>query len=160
MVRNALPADAAELQALRPYLADGRIVAQRLEEQHQGRAEFLVVEDHGRLVSFVFLKYYGKTTHPDYPDIEDLYTVERERGHGHATALLQACELRAAQRGHGQIGLAASPDRANVARRLYEKLDYRHDGGPAYVDGVYDGVEDWAIDLEKNLGEPGQTPPE
>lgn len=151
IIKNAGSSDLPRLQVVRQL--EAWRMAQRLDAQTAGRAEFLMVEENFQVVSFVFLKYSGKQTYPDFPDIEDLYTKEQERGKGYATALLQACEAKAKQKGFGQIGLAASIDPADPARRLYEKLGYQHDGKARYVDGVYDGVKDWVIDMVKNLGE-------
>jgi hypothetical protein len=37
------------------------------------------------------------------------------------------------------------------AKALYERLGYVPTGERSYVDDVYDGHEDWVIDLEKQL---------
>jgi hypothetical protein len=37
------------------------------------------------------------------------------------------------------------------ARALYERLGYVATGENSYLDDVYDGDEDWVIDLEKRL---------
>ena len=57
----------------------------------------------------------------------------------------------AKERGCDRLGLAVNPDDNPAARRLYERLGYRHDGGEKYLDGVYNGFEDWVIDLEKEI---------
>lgn len=149
IIRNVKPEDATSLQAIRHL--DEPLIAHRLATQASGATEFLVVEAAGQLVSFVVLKYYGKETYPYIPDIEDLYTKVEERGKGYATALLAACESRAKARGFTQISLAAGVDPTDPARRLYEKLGYRYDGKVSYVDGVYNGVQDWVIDMIKDL---------
>jgi GNAT superfamily N-acetyltransferase len=149
IIRNAEPGDSTSLQAIRPL--DEQLIAYRLATQVQGIGEFLVVETALGLVSFVFLKYYGKETYPHLPDIEDLYTKVEERGKGYATVLLRACESRAKARGFSQISLAAGVDPTDPARQLYEKLSYAYDGKVSYVDGVYNGVQDWVIDMIKEL---------
>jgi GNAT superfamily N-acetyltransferase len=149
IIRNVELGDTTPLQAIRQL--DEQLIAYRLAAQAKGIGEFLVVETPGGLVSFVFLKYYGKETYPTIPDIEDLYTKVEERGKGYATALLHACESRARMWGFSQISLAAGVDPTDPARRLYEKLGYRYDGKVSYVDGVYNGVQDWVIDMIKEL---------
>lgn len=149
IIRNAESGDAAPLQAIR-QLAES-LIAYRLAAQTNGIGEFLVVETAAGLVSFVFLKYFGKETYPRIPDIEDLYTKMEERGKGYATALLHACESRSRVRGFAQISLAAGVDPTDPARQLYEKLGYAYDGKVSYVDGVYNGVQDWVIDMIKEL---------
>lgn len=149
-IRNVTPNDRQQIQQVKPKLEPWRI-AERLAAQAAGLAEFLAVEADHELRCFVYLKYGGKATHPDYPDLEDLFTRADSRQRGYATALLNACERRVAQRGFTKIGLAASPDPTDPGRRLYVKLGYRPDGRAAYVDGIYNGVEDWVIDMEKVL---------
>lgn len=126
-------------------------IAHRLAAQSREEAAYLVVEDNDELVAFWSLKFKGKATHPDYPDIEDLFTRLDKRKKGYATALLLECEKRAKARGFQKIGLAAGPDPTDPGHQLYVKLGYRYDGKESYVDGVYDGIEDWVIDMEKNL---------
>lgn len=87
----------------------------------------------------------------DHPDISDVYVQEEYRGAGFGTALLLEAERRVAGRGHRHVGLSVNPAENGDARRLYERFGYRHDGGEPYLDGVYDGVEDWVIDLVKEL---------
>lgn len=149
IIRNVEAGDGIPLQAIR-QLSEA-LIAYRLAAQSKDIGEFLVVETTRGLVSFVFLKYYGKETYLHIPDIEDLYTKVEERGKGYATALLHACESRSRARGFAQISLAAGVDPADPARRLYEKLGYVYDGKASYVDGVYNGVPDWVIDMIKEL---------
>ncbi len=120
-------------------------------QQDKGDVEFLAVELDGELVCYGILKWYGKPTHPEYPDLEDLYTKESARGKGYATLLIKECERLVKAKGFTKLGMAASIDPECAARRLYAKLGYLHDGKQQYVDVVYNGVEDWCIDLEKTL---------
>lgn len=149
-IRKATLKDIDQLKKVKPSLSDEHAV-DRLKRQGEKLLEYLVVEDDGVIVSFVLLKWHGKETHPEFPDLEDLYTREDKRGKGYATLLIKECEKLAKQRGFKKIGLAANPDLNENARRLYEKLGFRHDGGKTYVDGIYNGVEDWVVDLEKTL---------
>ncbi|MEZ4711157.1 MAG: GNAT family N-acetyltransferase [Caldilineaceae bacterium] len=150
IIRLATEEDIPQMKQIRLGI-EHELIFHRLQMQAKGEAEFLVVEDRGELVSFVVLKFPGTSTPTEYPKLEDLVTRPDKRRRGYARALLVDCEKRIKQRGFHKIGLAADPDRADPGRQLYEQLGYQHDGGASYVDGVYDGVEDWAIDMEKEL---------
>lgn len=150
MIRLANEHDALALKQVRTSLTDDEIKT-RLEKQNRDEAEYLVLETDGQIVSFVFLNWLGKKTLPEYPDMEDLYTKQSERGQGNGTALIMECERLAKKKGFTKIGLAVNPELNDPAYKLYEKLGYRHDGSPAYIDGVYNGIEDWCINMEKKL---------
>jgi len=149
-IRNVNSSDYRSVKKIKPSL-DTVSFKERLERQKSGYAEFLVLEDKNQLVSFVFVKWGGKKTHPEYPDMEDLYTKESKRGKGYATLLITECEKRAKEKGFKEIGLAANPTENPKARSLYERLGYKSTGEKSYLDGIYDGVEDWVIDLEKEI---------
>lgn len=149
-IRKAIIQDIEQLKKVKPSLTDEQI-SERLKRQGEGVFEYLVLETEDGIVSFVLLKWRGKKSHPDYPDVEDLFTREDQRGKGYGTMLIKECEHLVKEKGLKKIGLAANPELNERARRLYEKLGYHHDGKKPYVDGVYDGVEDWVIDLEKEL---------
>ena len=149
-IRKAEISDSEALKEIKPSL-DDKTIEERLKRQEKGKAEFLTMEDNGEPVSFVFLKWDGKKTHPEYPDMEDLYTREEFRGKGYATILIKECEKRAKEKGFTKIGLAVNPNLNSKAKDLYEKLGYRHDGNKQYIDAIYNGVEDWVIDLEKKI---------
>lgn len=113
--------------------------------------DWIVCVIDNQVVGWVIVSWSGKPTHPEYPDLSDLYVAEEWRSRGIGAALLRHVETLAAQRGYSKIGLAVNPELNPRALRLYTRLGYVHDGGPAYLDGVYNGVEDWVIDLEKSL---------
>jgi len=150
IIRNAKIEDIPGLIRVKRTLSEEHAM-ERIKRQREKLVDYLLLEDEGEIVSFVLLKWHGKSTHPDYPDIEDLFTREDQRGKGFGTKLITECEKLAREKGFSKIGLAANPDSNEHARKLYEKLGYSHDGKSSYVDGVYNGVEDWCIDLEKNL---------
>ena len=149
-IRLATKFDNESLKKIKSFL-DNKTIEERLKKQEDRKAEFLILEDEGEPISYVLLKWEGKKTHPEYLDMEDLYTKEELRGKGYATSLIKECEKRAKERGYNKIGLAVNPDKNLNARKLYEKLGYKHDGGKSYVDAIYNGVEDWVIDLEKEM---------
>ena len=150
MIRHATNKDYSALKNIRPNLTD-ETIRERLEKQAKGEIEYLILDENGQLVSFILLYWHGKYTHPKYPDMVDLYTKKSERGKGYAKQLIAECEKLAKGRGFTKIGMAVNPDLNSPAHQLYLKLGYKHDGGKKYLDGVYDGVEDWVIDLEKEL---------
>ena len=149
-IRKATNADFPALQFVKPQL-DQATFSKRIEAQQKGDVEYLVVEADGELVAQVLLKWHGKPTYPNYPDLEDLYTKDTARGKGYASMLINECECKVKEKGFSKIGMAANVDPRCPARKLYAKLGYVHDGKEQYVDGVYDGVKDWVVDLEKGL---------
>lgn len=149
-IRQATKEDFSALEAVKPQLKQEQFL-ERLDRQEKGEAEYLVVEENGEVVAQILLKWHGKPTYPNYPDLEDLYTKESARGKGYAMLLVKECERKAKEKGFSKIGMAANGDAQCPARKLYAKLGYVHDGKEQYVDGVYDGVEDWVVDLEKEI---------
>jgi len=150
LIRLANVNDIDNLIKIKPQLTREEI-SKRLLRQKEGDVEYLVLEKDSELLSFAFLKYKGKKTHPEYPDIEDLYTKNGQRRNGYATKLIKECEKRAKEKGFGKIGLAVNPKLNRDAMKFYEKIGYRHDGKKSYIDAVYNGKEDWVVDLEKKL---------
>jgi GNAT superfamily N-acetyltransferase len=102
-------------------------------------------------VGWVLIHWDGKSSAPDYPDLFDLYVHATARNHGVGTQILQACEQMVREAGHGKVGLAVNPELNPRAYALYQRLGYYVVRQEKYLDGVYNGVEDWVIDLEKNL---------
>lgn len=143
-----LPAD--DLLTVRPSW-DAHALEERGRAIEQGDDEWVVATVDGEVVGWIVPRWHGKRTHLEYPIMEDLYVKESWRGHGIGTAIIHFVEEEATRRGHPKIGIAVNPTRNARARALYERLGYEHTGGDAYLDGVYDGDEDWVIDLEKHL---------
>lgn len=139
-----------QLKLVKPTL-DLETINSRLERQQKGEVEFLVLDNEGELVCFVLLKWKGKNTHPEYPDIEDLYTKESERGKGYASKLIAECEKKAIKKGFSKIGLAVNPNENCSTHRLYKKLGFKDTNEKPYIDGIYNGTEDWCIDMEKSI---------
>jgi N-acetylglutamate synthase-like GNAT family acetyltransferase len=107
-VRRAVTQDISQIQDLKSgQLSAETLLAQsthRLREVEVGRAEYLIVELEGQIIGHAFLKFYGKPTAPDYPDIEDLYVHPDFRRKGIATELLSSCETIAQARGFPALG--------------------------------------------------------
>jgi GNAT superfamily N-acetyltransferase len=127
------------------------LVEDRLVEMEAGRVEYLVMDDAGVAIAHVLLVFGGSIYRPGYPDIEDLRVLETRRGQGIGTQLIAACEQLARERGHTRIGLAVNPDLNQRAKGLYERLGYHVIDGQLYLNGVYDGVEEWVVDMVKDL---------
>jgi GNAT superfamily N-acetyltransferase len=139
-----------DLLTVRPW-RDAHELEERGRAIEQDGDEWNIATVDGEAVAWVVPRWHGKRSNPEWPVMEDLYVKESWRGHGIGTALIHFVEEEARRRGHSKIRIAVNPTRNARARALYERLGYEHTGGPAYLDGVYDGDEDWVIDLEKRL---------
>ncbi|MBT4501092.1 MAG: GNAT family N-acetyltransferase [Gemmatimonadetes bacterium] len=89
--------------------------------------------------------------HYNYPELEDLYIRLDCRNRSYGTFLVARIEEVARKRGLKGISLGVNPDDNPDARRFYERLGYRHDGGEKRLDGIYGEYEDWTIGMEKKL---------
>ena len=115
--------------------------------------EWFVATVGDAVIGWILIKWRGKPTHPEYPDLEDVWVTESRRGLGVGTTLLHFAEQQARRRGFTRIGLAVNPTENQRAKALYERLGYTPTGEDTYVDDVYDGHEDWVIDLEKRISD-------
>lgn len=150
VIRNINQNDFESIKEIKPIIGL-EIFNNRLGRQAKGDVDFLVLEDNEELKCFVLLKWKGKDTHPEYPDIEDLYTKESERGKGYGSKLIDECEKLVREKGFNKIGLAVNPNENCIAHGLYKKLGFKDTNEKPYVDGIYNGVEDWCIDMEKSI---------
>lgn len=130
---------------------DEAVYRGRLKEMQRGEAVQLVAEDDGIVVGQVFLTFYGKASYPQYPDIRDLHVIGAMRSQGIGSELISVCEHLVMQRGFNTIGLSVNPELNPRARMLYQRLGYNPTGDSPYIGGVYDGQEDWVIDMVKRL---------
>ena len=149
MVRNVSPRDREALMEMRNLTGDE--LEARFDDQEQGGSEWLVAECEGTPGGWVQLFWNEERTGPGVAKIEDLWIAESMRDRGLGTCLLIECENRARERGREKIWLEVNPEHNQRARALYERLGYVHDGEALHLDGVYDGFEDWVINLEKRL---------
>lgn len=153
-LREALPLDIEALISLkRPRLELHRQIFAEIQRKrflavNEGEAIYLVAYD-GAVVGHVYLQLRGTQTAREYPDINDLYVQDDKRGQGIGTQLIRECERIAEERGFQGIGLSVNPTLNLKAKALYERLGYVDVGRPPYLSGVYDGDEDWVIDLFK-----------
>ncbi len=156
-IRPATPADIEELTHLKkPKFERHRHVfhqnqLERLKEMEEGKVVYLVAEESGVLVAHVLLKLNGIPTEPGYPNINDLHVLEERQNKGIGTKLLAEVEAMMQKRGFSKISLAVNPTLNPNAKRLYERLGYKQTKTPPYLDGVYDGDEDWVVDMVKQL---------
>jgi len=126
-----------------------KIARERINHVKTRESALLVAEDNGQIVGHVHLRL--KDPQHSCSWIEDLYVKEAERHRGIGTALIEAGESFVRANGHSNIGISVNPTLNAHVKKLYEKLGYRKTGRPAYLDGVYDGTEDWVVDMEKPL---------
>ena len=148
VLATAIPAD--RLTSLRAGF-DTATYERRTGAIRAGTADWVVVVDRGDVVGWMVIEWNGKRTRPHHPDITDVYVRDGRRREGIGTALVQEAERRASDRGAHEIGLSVNPSDNPDARRLYERLGYRHDGTPTYLDATYGDYEDCVIDLVKRL---------
>ncbi len=100
---------------------------------------------------WALIQWNGKPTAPAYPDLFDLYVHPDWRGQGIGTRIIGECEQIVRDAGYRKLGLAVNPDLNPRACQLYHRLGYVTVRQDRYLDGVYEGVEDWVLDLAKNL---------
>lgn len=138
------------MHAISPDFDEARI----REESHwlrENEGQWLLLFEGEELVGWGAIVWSGNDNHPDDPAIQNLWVRADRRGEGFGTYLLRAFERRARRRGFRRIGLAVNPEFNPAARRLYERLGYRHDGRAEYVDHVEGDFEDWVIDMLKGI---------
>jgi GNAT superfamily N-acetyltransferase len=123
----------------------------RLAEMSKDEVIYLVAEEDGQIIAHVLLKMYGIASEPDCPNINDVYVVEGKRNQGVGTKLLHEAERIAKEKGYQKISLAVNPTLNPKAKALYERLGYQQTKTKPYLDGVYDGDEDWVVDMVKEL---------
>lgn len=149
-IRLATKEDIPQITELRKT-QDTEGLERNFQEVEAGKGAYLIAEEEGKVVGQLFLKYYGKLTAPDYPDIEGVLVSEQVRGQGIGTKLIERAEELAGERGFNKTGLAVNPTLNPKAKALYERLGYKDVGNKPYLDGVYDGTEDWVVDMIKEL---------
>lgn len=116
-----------------------------------GELAWYVLIHKDRLLGWVVLHLSDHKYGGNHAQIEDLFVCRKSRNKGWGTLMLDYCENVARKAGKKHMWLAVNPEHNKSARRLYERLGYRNKGLGPYLDGVYDGFEDWVIDLEKKL---------
>ncbi len=150
MIRLAKKSDIDELLLVNPLLSKQTIL-ERLQKQQDKEAEYFVLDDGKHLLGQVLLKWRGKSTHPEYPDIENIYVKGSERGKGYAALLIQECEKKAKEKKFKKIGMAVNHEVNCPEQKLYRKLGYTHDSRERYTRQIYEGVDETVIDMEKEL---------
>ncbi len=123
----------------------------RLDELKNEEILYLVAEEGNQIIAHVLFKINGIPTELGYPNMSDLYVVDEKRNLGIGTALVQEGEKIAEEKGYTKISLAVNPSLNPNAMSLYKRLGYKQTTTDSYVDGVYDGNEDWVIDMVKVL---------
>jgi GNAT superfamily N-acetyltransferase len=149
---NLVAADVIARHRLESVRADvASFYEKRMALHESGTADWIVAVDGADVIGWIVISWNGKPSKPGHPDLVDIFVIEARRNLGIGTSVIAAAEKQVAKRGFGTVGLSVNPTENAEALRLYERLGYRSDGGDPYLDGVYDGNEDWVISLTKSL---------
>ena len=102
------------------------------KEQSDNIRSVIVAKEHDKFCGYITIKWkssYSSFAQQNIPEISDLNVLPQHRNHGIATALINACEMMANERGYTHIGLGVgmTADYGN-AQRLYVHLGYTPDG--------------------------------
>lgn len=151
IIAEAEEAEATALAAMKGGFTEADVAARFRWLSQEVDATWLLLKRSGEIIGWCVAVWSGKNSHPEYPDIQDLYVRSEYRNQGFGSCLISEVERRAIKRGYTRLGIAVNPDDNPGARRLYERLGFRHDGRDRYLDGIYNGYEDWVIDLEREL---------
>ena len=149
-IRLATENDIPQLNQLKQR-TDTERYQKRVKDTQEGNAAYLIAAENGEILGHLFLKFYGTPRDPDYPNMEDLFVREDLRGKGLGTKLIKESERIARDKGFNKIGMSVNPTLNPKAKSLYERLGYKDLGRKPRLDGVYDGVEDWCLDMDKEI---------
>lgn len=102
------------------------------KEQSDNIRSVIVAKENGIFCGYVTIKWksdYDSFAQQNIPEISDLNVLPNYRNRGIGTALINACEMMAMERGYKKIGLGVgmTADYGN-AQRLYVHLGYIPDG--------------------------------
>lgn len=148
-IRLAADVPVDGLLKMRPGL-DLDFVAGRRRISEAPNTDWFVVCDDDQPVSWVVVHWKGKMAHHRHPFLEDLFVRDDRRCQGIGSALIGFVQEQARQRDNRTLGLSVDAKENARALALYdERLGFVHDGGEPYLDGVYDGQEEWVIDMYK-----------
>ena len=149
-IRKAEPSDLQKIVLLKES-DQATIFQNRIKEMSEGKALYLVADDNDEVVGHAFLKLYGTPSIPQYPSVDDLAVRIDQRRKGIGTQLLQKCEEIVKEKGFTQMGIQVNPDPTCPAHIMYLKYGFTDVGNRPYVDGVYNGVKDWVVDMVKQI---------
>lgn len=102
------------------------------KEQSDNIRSIIVSKENGKFCGYTTIKWksnYNSFAKQNIPEISDLNVLPNYRKNGIGTALINACEAMAKERGYTSIGLGVgmTADYGN-AQRLYVRLGYVPDG--------------------------------
>ena len=150
IIRRVQETDLPQLLEMLPFLNPDDLKARNLADS-QDEIVYLVAQEDQKIVGNIILNFRGKNSEPDYPDISAAFVRTEYRGRGIGTTLINRCEELSQNKGFKKIGLAVNPNLNSRAKKLYEKLGYCQTPTPSYLDGIYNGTEDWVVDMVKNI---------
>lgn len=132
----------------------------RFDRQEKGEVTYLIATINDFPVGIVLIKWNGKPSAPDYPDMEDIFVIPPLRQMWIGPRLVEFAEYLCKKRGFKKIGLCVNPKDNAKVKKGYERLGYKEVDGTLYIDGRYpyidkDGneqiYEDWCVDMEKEI---------
>lgn len=102
------------------------------KEQAENIRSIIVCKENGKFCGYTTIKWksnYAAFATQNIPEISDLNVLPNYRKYGIGSALINACEARAKERGYASIGLGVgmTADYGN-AQRLYVRVGYVPDG--------------------------------
>ena len=150
-VAIAMPSNAQELAKVKREYGPEQVAERFRWLNRDVDGTWLCLKISDEIIGWGVVVWPGKKARKFHPDMQDLYIKPERRNGGQGTYLIGEIEQLARKKGFVTIALSVNPDDNVPAYRLYERLGYRHNGGPKYLDGVYGDYEDWVIDLEKPL---------
>jgi GNAT superfamily N-acetyltransferase len=150
MLFPASPHDLPKLTRVQKGFGEAEILA-RFQWLTNANASWYVWWAEQEPRGWAIIQWNGKPTVLSHPALSDLYVHPDWRNQGIGTKILLACEQKVRDLGYTMLGLAVNPDLNPRAYALYQRLGYHAISHYKYLDGVYNGVEDWVIDLEKRL---------
>jgi ribosomal protein S18 acetylase RimI-like enzyme len=136
-------------------VVDDALPLNRLDQWRRERSTFLIAWDDDRPVGHAHLAWDG--TKLGAPEIQDVHVAEDARRRGVATALTQAAEAEALERGHDRLSLSVGIGNF-AAQALYDRLGFADAGlepervhGTIMLRGEPFEVDDTLVYLVKRL---------
>jgi ribosomal protein S18 acetylase RimI-like enzyme len=132
----------------------------RFNRQEKGEVTYLIATINELPVGILLIKWLGKPSAPDYPDMEDISIAPPLQKLGIGPQILGFAESLCKKRGFKKVGLCVNPTDNAKVKKGYERLGYKEVNGKLYLDGRYPYIdengkeqiyEDWGVDMEKEL---------
>jgi GNAT superfamily N-acetyltransferase len=125
-------------------------VLERLKWNIENKTDWYIYKNDNLVVGWINIKWDKIINDKICPDLFDIYVIESKRSHGIGEELVKYCEKCASEKGFTEISLCVNPMENIRAKNLYEKLGFRQIG-ELFLDGEYNGFEDWTINMIKSI---------